>query len=222
MTFTIQPVPPCPTVVGLRSRVGVALAVGVWIVLVGAGFAGLLQYKGTPGTSVEQLSLQPAFFPAEANLQRNVNRPTLVMFAHPFCPCTEATVHELQAIVAELPQLQPAVVIFTLPAGAPQEWRNASAVKRAKQFTGIRVIVDEDARLTKQFPVQTSGHVLLFDAAGKTQFSGGITTLRGHEGRSAGRSAIAALVQNQPIQRATTSVFGCPLFGPEANSEGKP
>lgn len=222
MSSTIQPVSPCPIACGLRSRAGVVLAVAIWMALVGAGFAGLLRYKGTPGTTAEHTSLGPAYFPETSYLQRHINRPTLVMFAHPCCPCSEASIHELHALAAELPHLQPALLVFTLPPGAPPEWRETSVVKRARQSTGIRVIVDRDASLTNQFQVQTSGHVLLFDANGRKQFSGGITSLRGHEGWSAGHDAIAARVQNQPTNKLTTPVFGCPLFAPAARSGGTP
>jgi hypothetical protein len=43
-------------------------------------------------------------------------------------------------------------------------------------------------------------------------FSGGITAARAHPGDNAGRSALVALLNRAPADRAGTNVFGCPLF----------
>ena len=191
-----------------------------WLMVVGTGFAALLQYKATPGNTAGPATAEQASFPEDVPLQRHADRPTLLMFAHPCCPCTTASLRELTAIIAESPQLQPATVIFTLPPGAPAEWRSTPLVEQARQTNGLRVWLDEEALLTKRFGVQTSGHVLLYDATGRTQFSGGITSLRGHEGWNAGRGTIAAICQNLSCERQTTPVFGCPLLTPPSRAGG--
>lgn len=206
---------------GLRLRVGAGLVVICWLIVVGTGFAALLQYKATPGEA-NQTTSEPSHFPESVSLQRHADRPTLLMFAHPCCPCTTASLRELTAILAECPQLQPATVIFTLPPRAPDEWSNAPIVELARQTRGIQVLMDDEAQLTTKFGVQTSGHVLFYDAAGTKQFSGGITALRGHEGWSAGRGAIVALCRNLPCERQTTPVFGCSLLAPAARRGGTP
>jgi hypothetical protein len=207
---------------GLGGHYVMTAAVCCWLMIVSVGFATFLQYKATPGDHSGRAGVEPAEFPQSTNLQRHADRPTLIMFAHPCCPCTKASLHELKALLAECPELQPALVIFTLPPGSPVEWSHTPLVEQARQSNHLRVVVDEYARLTTQFGVTTSGHVLFYDAAGTKKFSGGITALRGHEGWSAGRGTITALCRNLPCERLDTPVYGCPLFAPQDRSGGNP
>lgn len=223
MTATLPRPQPTLLACGPPSRVGVGLIVGCWLTLVLVGFVALLRYKGTPGSSLVAASLPvPEDYPEAVSLPHNATRPTLLMFAHPRCPCTVASLGELEAIVTQCPELQPATVIVTLPPGAPADWKLAPIVERTQHLSGLRVVFDEDAVLTKRFGVQTSGHVLLYDASGTRQFSGGITKLRGHEGWSAGRGAIVAICQNRPCDHRVAPVFGCSLFSPAKHSGGTP
>jgi hypothetical protein len=59
--------------------------------------------------------------------------------------------------------------------------------------------------------VETSGAVVLYDAAGKLAFRGGITAARGHEGDSFGRQRIMALLNGAHADRADAPIFGCAL-----------
>jgi hypothetical protein len=56
-----------------------------------------------------------------------------------------------------------------------------------------------------------SGQVLAYDGQGRLAFNGGITASRGHEGDSAGRSAVEAMLAGRR-HAATAFVFGCLLF----------
>jgi hypothetical protein len=59
--------------------------------------------------------------------------------------------------------------------------------------------------------MKTSGAMALFDRNGIPVFCGGITTGRGHEGPSAGATAILALVSHDRTTTTRTQVYGCPL-----------
>jgi hypothetical protein len=94
-----------------------------------------------------------------------------------------------------------------------------------RAIPGVPSVDDEGGVEAKRFGVATSGHVLLFDRAGRLLFSGGITPARGHEGDSLGRDAlIERLAGTRTISGpATSPVFGCPLANPESNLiESKP
>ena len=79
------------------NRVGVVALLFVWAAAVSGGFAVLMRYKSTPG----EAHRPPAQWPRESRLQRaSGQRATLVLFAHPECPCTRASVTELARLVA--------------------------------------------------------------------------------------------------------------------------
>lgn len=105
-----------------------------------------------------------------------------------------------------------AYVLFTQlqgTAAAPEElelWQSAANIP------GVTVLSDEDGIETHLFNAATSGQTVLYSAAGRLLFSGGITESRGHFGDNAGAHAIVELVNNEVPNRAETSVFGCPLF----------
>jgi hypothetical protein len=88
---------------------------------------------------------------------------------------------------------------------------------RASSIPGVRAVADADGRLLHLFPASTSGQVFLYDEEGRLRFSGGITVARGHEGDSAGAAAIVSFVNHGHLGRATTRVFGCPIF----NADGE-
>src|SRR5712671_5581051 len=80
----------------ISSRTAALCAIG-WAFLVACGFVGLARYKSTPGEMAEA----PARWPQGTRLQRVAGRPTLVMFAHPKCACTRASLAELNRLAAE-------------------------------------------------------------------------------------------------------------------------
>lgn len=197
---------------GIGMRKFVAIAVALWIAAVSLGFVYLLRYEGVAEQSALQVAAAgPSEFPENDLLTQNRAGKTLVMFAHPHCPCTHASLGELQLILSACPELKPVQIVFPLPAGANDSWQNGVIVQQAHELDGVEVKWDVDESLTKIFAAQNSGHVLLFDAHGKRLFSGGITALRGHPGWNSGRAAIVAIAQNNRGVRESTPIFGCPL-----------
>ena len=76
----------------------------------------------------------------------------------------------------------------------------------------MQSVRDDGGAEARAFGVETSGQTLLYDAAGKLRFNGGITGSRGHAGDNAGRKALVALIGETAPDRNGASVFGCPLF----------
>jgi hypothetical protein len=106
-------------------------------------------------------------------------------------------------------------VVFVKPEGAGPDWSHTALRQQAAAIPGVRLI-DDDGTLARRLGAETSGYVVLYDARGELLFSGGITRSRGHEGESAGRQAILALLKGEaaaPVG-ARTPVYGCPLFAP--------
>jgi hypothetical protein len=215
----ISPAPLQPLVPSLpratRSRWLVAAFV-LWAAAVAAGFWGLWSYASIPGVSEGA----PHVWPTESSVPRTPGRWTLVMFVHPKCPCTRASLAELERLQAQSPQIDLRVVAL-LPEGAGSDWNDSPLCRRASLLPGAIAIADAADCEVQRFRVRTSGETLLYDPAGRLAFQGGITLARGHEGDNAGANAILALVSGSSAP-ATCPVFGCSLFrnhppGREAN-----
>jgi hypothetical protein len=83
-------------------------------------------------------------------------------------------------------------------------------------------MADEDGSEARRFEIETSGHTLLFDGAGRLMFSGGITSARGHSGENAGRSALGTLLRGGTPVLDKTLVFGCALFDRKEQKNSSP
>lgn len=193
------------------GRRGLAIVVALWIAVVAGGFAQLWIYKGKPGTTAAEAVAGPETFPATDLLEQNPHGQTLVMFVHPHCACSRASLTELAAILRECPDLQPVQIVFPVPAGAAPSWQEGKIAQEAAALAGVRIVWDQDEKLTRLFHATTSGHVLLFAANGQRLFSGGITATRGHAGWNAGRGAVVAHHEHKPGVRSSAPTFGCQL-----------
>jgi hypothetical protein len=192
----------------LRTKriLAAALFAITWIASVAFGLRVLFRYENTPGSVGTVSQAWPA-----AQIERATDRPTLVMIAHPHCPCTAASVGELAQIMARLEGKVAAYVLFVKPKGAGGAWEDTDLRRNAEAIPGVKVVVDPDGVEAGRFGAETSGHTLLYGVDGRLLFSGGITASRGHAGENAGESAIIALVNQQTPLRSQTLVFGCSL-----------
>jgi hypothetical protein len=139
------------------------------------------------------------------------DRATLLVFAHPRCPCSRATMAELARLLARTGDSLDARVILYHPANTPADWASGELWSKAASSPGVRVVDDEDGREAKRFDAETSGTTLLYDRAGALRFHGGITAARGHEGESAGAESIARwVIAGAAVAR--TPVFGCAIW----------
>lgn len=198
----------------IRQRLSLLLGV-VWVALVAGGMAVLSQYKERPGVPAKA----PATWPLESRIQRAPNKPTLVMLAHPRCPCTRASLAELARLTSKLGSRASAHVLFIRPPGTPQGWEQSDLWEQARAIPGVEILLDPEAGEARRFGGATSGQVLLYGADGRLQFEGGITPARGHEGDSPGADRIYALVTGGKAELAQAPVFGCPLHDPTQQGE---
>ena len=162
----------------------------VWASLLAAGFSLLAREEFTPVMAAAVLST----FPAHSVLALAPDVPTLIFFAHPRCPCTRASMHELVDLMASLPHKVAVTVVFALPAGVAPHWEQGELWQEAATIPGIHVTTDRDGEESRRFGVKGSGHVLLYQPSGQLVFSGGITSSRGHEGDNPGRAAVISLI----------------------------
>ena len=192
------------------------IILGLWACAVVAGLGYLVWYSNTPGTT----GAPPRDWPAGSAMQPNTERSTLMMFIHPQCPCTQASLEELSRIIARCKGLADVYAVFVRPPGAPNNWERANNWQTAAAIPDVQMVVDEDGAEARRFGAMTSGHVQLYDSEGNLKFSGGITSARSHAGDNAGADAVQSWLRRGTTDRRETFVFGCPLFSP--TSESKP
>lgn len=191
----------------------VAAAVILWVPAVAYGINVLWKYATTPGLPASP----PVAWPVNAPFERGKKHATLLLFAHPQCPCSRASLGELAIIMAHTGGQLDADVFFYLPAREPSAWARTDLWRTANSIPGVRTFEDPRGAVAQRFGAFTSGQTLLYGSAGNLLFNGGITAYRGHSGDNAGRSAITELLQGglprPSILPVVTPVFGCSLRG---------
>jgi hypothetical protein len=192
-----------------RSATGVFGTAWVACVIVGMGW--LMRYQMTPGRAMG------AQIPTDQSiLHLAKDRPTLMMFVHPRCPCSEASMEELAQLMTLCKDRVAARVLFVNPSGQSEMWSRTSLWRDAEQIAGVDVRCDIDGMLANRLGIQTSGHVLLFDTDGKLLFSGGITGSRGHVGDNDALSTVEMLLrepQHPAFLPLISNVYGCDIPG---------
>ncbi|MEO7275031.1 MAG: RedB protein [Vicinamibacterales bacterium] len=177
-----------------------------WLVAVGFGMRTLAAYTYTPG----EPGHASAYWPAETQLARDPSRPTLVLFAHPQCPCSRAAVSELARLMTTTRGALDVRVVVLHPTGTPPGWERTDIWRAAATIPGVSVVTDEAGHEADRFGAVVSGQSYLYSASGRLLFAGGITLGRGHEGDNPGRAAVLDWVTTG--HGATRGpVFGCTL-----------
>jgi len=193
------------------------LAAALWIAAVAAGFGFLFKYKATPASGQGR---PPEQWPTASAIPRNPDGATLLMFVHPRCPCTQASISELARLLAAAPVHLSTEVIVAQPDGTPDGWTDTELVRRARAIPGVEVLRDGEGQEAARFRAVASGLAVLYDRNGRRVFSGGITSSRGHEGDSFGRRRLLAALSGRTADRDESPVFGCALGTPA--SKGNP
>jgi hypothetical protein len=196
-------------VLHLKTHAAAVVAVAVWLSAVSLGMGMLWRYSGTPG----QPAIPPAEWPDSAPVQPGETGSTLVMFAHPHCPCSRASIGELAIVMARSQRKLAAHVFFYVPRTEAGSWARTDLWNSAKAIPGVQVVEDPSGTFSKRFGASTSGQTLLYDSKGQLVFNGGITSSRGHSGDNNGRRAILALLQGEHPAQQIAPVFGCSLRG---------
>lgn len=189
---------------------GLAFAVA-WGIAVTTGMAWLMAVDARPGLPGNPPARWPAVSDRRgARLARASTGYTLVMAAHPRCPCTRASLAELAAVMTESNGRLTAIVFFFGPEDAKSDWWDTDLWRTAAAIAGVTPVVDPGGRLRQLFGAETSGSVAVYDAPGRLRFQGGITSARGQTGPNDGRLSLISLIETGQAADMTP-VYGCPL-----------
>lgn len=196
----------------MKKRPLFAIITLIWLALLVGGFGVLLHYSNAPGPAGRDLQN----WPAAASVPLSTPNWTLTLFAHPQCPCTQATVENLNRLLAKTQNKLTVHIFFYRPAGdSYAEWENTSLWRKTKELPNTITHVDIDGHEAGLFAAETSGQSILFNPDGKVVFQGGLTSARGHEGDNNGTQAVLDWVLTNRSQVTKTPAFGCHLFTTE-------
>lgn len=192
-----------------RSARRTAVAVALWLAAMAGASVATWRYKMEPAAVAEGGA--PTAWPEGMPIERAGDRATVVMLAHPRCPCTRASIEELAALVDELGPAARTFVLFAAPPSAPEDWAESDTWRRASALPGVTVVRDVGGVAARRLGAVVSGHTVVFDRGGRLIFSGGVTSARGHAGDSEGRRRIVALLHGQGEVLTVAPTFGCDI-----------
>jgi len=202
------------------NRTGLlGLAGALWLGGVLYGFHRALTYSTAPGAPAEAESRWPASAPFALHPEAH----TLVLAAHPHCPCTRSTLGELDRLLVRCQGGLDVFVLFYSDPALGDGWERTDLWTRAAAMPGVHVRADPLGRTAALFGARVSGQVLLYSPDGVLRFAGGITAARGHEGDNAGADAVASIAAGEITSASSTPVFGCALGeGVEGSASSRP
>jgi len=189
---------------------------GVWLALVSGALFAMADYTSEQGEVGDAPSIWPQM--SSVNLETESDKPTLVLFAHPLCPCTRATLWELGSVANRLYGLFTIHVLFYRPedsSSMPLIWAASELKNMARRLPDAQIYDDINGDMASDFGAYTSGQILLYDTDEQLQFAGGITPSRGHVGANGGSAAlISAIIDDDrvnPLKTVLNPVYGCSL-----------
>ena len=191
-----------------NNRILPVVGLGAWLMASGMGMMKLMKYSQTPADKLEP----PHRWPDDCAIAPKAGLPVLLMFVHPHCPCSRASMAELAILMRHCQDLVSTHVLFVRAPGLGDAWEKTNLWDSAEDIPQVQVQCDVDGNEARRFGATTSGSVLLYDKNRRLAFAGGITSGRGHSGDNAGRTAITSMLKEKGSGILGTAVFGCELF----------
>ncbi|KLU07422.1 putative transmembrane protein [Rhodopirellula islandica] len=183
----------------------------LWGCLLAGLFFALIAYGNTAGPSEPPPATGPVEHPTSVSRSTNSSDWELVMAVHPKCPCTVASVNELQRLLRQVDNQLTCRFLVYHPADTNSDWMDGKITSRLSRIPHASIQADEAGKAAMELGMKTSGAVVVFDPHGKPRFHGGITASRNHEGDNLGVRSISMLLRGQTPPLTSTPVFGCRL-----------
>jgi hypothetical protein len=179
-----------------------------WIAGIAFVFQAWIDYEHNPG----RIGVTRSEWPADSKLQPSDRNGTLVVFLHPYCPCSQKGLVKLERILAAQSTKPACYFLFSSLEGRScvetdsENWQTARAIAPDGTQT------DFEAREGSRFGATTSGFVVFYDAEGRLRFRGGITSERGGEQSNSFERLLSEAISGSRFPLINTPVFGCPLI----------
>ena len=191
--------------------------------VMGLGSFKLADYSTRPGPQggiIEHLDRLPSELLEEFNSNESTSTSKLILFYHPHCPCTRATIRELSRMSVKFSHETNLIAFAYVPTSEDASWIESDTTQLARSIPGMKIIPDPGAYAIRIFGAHTSGHILLYCGDGSLVFSGGITPGRGHEGNSVSGNDLLRSINGSSAPARHHPVFGCPMIDDAPGTEG--
>ena len=190
----------------IASRLAI-IACSLWCAALVSGFALVHAQMSTPGDARPA----PSAWPEDTSLSLDSDAPTILLFAHPRCPCTRATIRQLATTPPDVRDS------LTLVLSGPRlrTYENQPLATLANELLEAEIALDPTGAEARRFGAHTSGHIVVYSPSGQLLFSGGITPGRGHEGPTDALTAFTRALRDAEASTHPSLVYGCPIFSPD-------
>lgn len=184
----------------------VALSAVSWLFVLTIALCAQFRYDSIPSLA----SLSKKGWPAASKISRSTTENTLVMFLHPHCPCSRASLHQVTTLKTNNRSLN-CVFLFYTPSSFEKGWEKTDIWRTASEIPGAHLVSDRDGVEAKNFGALTSGQTYIFDKQGSLRYEGGLTEGRGHEGGCRNLEAAMKVLTDGGASTAFGAVYGCPI-----------
>ena len=138
--------------------------------------------------------------------------PHLLLFVHPRCKETLATVRQLRYGLFRCQREVSLRMIVICPKGTSETWYETFLIREARQIDSLEIVLDYGGSLTRRYGAMKSGTLLIYGNDRRLAFQGGITPMAGHEGDCQGIRAMEKILAGQHPEHRLTPVHGCQLL----------
>jgi hypothetical protein len=173
------------------------LAAVVWL------FGQMMGYESQPAPA----AVVAQSWPDQTAAQRISGKYSLVVFIHPHCPCSRATLDTISRLITHHEKVLSTTLFFVLPDDVSRDWAKTDLYQRAQELVSAGVKIDSAAIEANRFGGTTSGQALLYSPNGSLVFSGGLTDARGKFGESASEWQINSLLLGDKAQGKNLNVY---------------
>ena len=178
----------------------------IWLTLFATAYYVLLQYDFKSSDS--KLSK----IPRATQLPISKQGPTLIAFLHAKCPCSRASINEIDRLLTSHGKDLKTIFVFSKEKDLELAWIQESELYKKAQKMSVEIIIDPNNSEAKVFKAQTSGKVFLVSPKQEILFQGGVTASRGHEGNNSGITAIQKILAGKNSQIDFQPSFGCLIY----------
>ncbi|MEP6901110.1 MAG: hypothetical protein ABJA66_05130, partial [Actinomycetota bacterium] len=147
------------------KRKSAFIVILIWAIAIGIGTVWITDYSTRPGRAANSPSGLPSGYLSE----NPAKLPKLLVFLHPYCPCSRATLTELNRLVEKNKDLVEVSVFIYQPSDQSPEWSKSDLWQTAEEIPNVKLSAISEAELQK-FGAITSGQTLLYDADGLLVF----------------------------------------------------
>jgi hypothetical protein len=176
----------------------------IWLIATTYAYSVMMRFDTRPGMAGNP----PLRWPATSQVKLAKAQRTLLVFLHPKCSCSRASISQLQNLQKRLPGKFHTELVLWQPLNPSPSWNQLYRTDMG-ELTGTQVITDPGGRAAALFDVHTSGYVLLYGAGGDLQYAGGLTLARAFDLEGPGIVAMEQIMAGSKTTAAHRPVYGC-------------